>query len=212
MPKISRDEVLSAVHAGLLSSVYHADIIKNLLKRQLSEDVCLTFFVNLEDLTEFKSLVPPEGKNALIGVTENMAQALNLDIDTLYDASTLHDRYSVETMSTVLNRLSDSDYFEDSEIPMVCLSSCIDTNLFGASGILSKTAQHAVFDLLGTSDLYVLPSSIYEVLCVPKSDAYTPNELLGMIREINENMVLTGDRLSDSLFTLENGNLVSVSC
>lgn len=49
------------------------------------------------------------------------------------------------------------------------------------------------------NDLYILPSSIHEVLLLPVSMG-TPEELAGIVKEVNRTLVLPEERLSDSVY------------
>ena len=47
------------------------------------------------------------------------------------------------------------------------------------------------------SDLYILPSSVHEVIIVPKKNAFDKSELADMVREVNEQGVSQDEILSD---------------
>ena len=61
-------------------------------------------------------------------------------------------------------------------------------------------------------DLFVLPSSIHEVIIVPKTDFITKDELKTMVCEVNASEVDECDRLSDNVYIFEkNGNTLSIA-
>lgn len=76
----------------------------------------------------------------------------------------------------------------------------------GAAAMLNKEVLESISEKLG-SDLYILPSSIHEVIVVPK-DAIemSPKELSSMVKEINAESVLPEEQLSDSVYSYEKGN------
>lgn len=90
------------------------------------------------------------------------------------------------------------ELFELSEmtVPLFCLTN--EDRCFAASMILDGELMKSVGKVLG-EDLYVLPSSIHEVLLVPASyvDGYA--ELQQIVTEINEEMVAEEEILSDKV-------------
>ncbi|MGN0435510.1 MAG: DUF5688 family protein, partial [Wujia sp.] len=50
------------------------------------------------------------------------------------------------------------------------------------------------------SDLYILPSSIHEVLLVPVKDNWNRDELSELVRDVNENVLEQMDFLSDNIY------------
>ena len=50
------------------------------------------------------------------------------------------------------------------------------------------------------SDLYILPSSVHEVILIPCSLSPTIEELTCMVREINRTEVSETERLSDQVY------------
>ena len=58
-------------------------------------------------------------------------------------------------------------------------------------------------------DLYVLPSSVHEVILIPCSQAPERSELAEMVREINQHELAPSERLSDNVYrySLEKGTL-----
>lgn len=68
----------------------------------------------------------------------------------------------------------------------------------GAAAMLFAETFLELAERLG-SDLYILPSSIHEVLLLPVSMG-TPEELAGIVKEVNRTLVLPEERLSDRVY------------
>ncbi len=75
-------------------------------------------------------------------------------------------------------------------------------NLFGASSMIYTQSLKEISERFETG-LYIMPSSIHEVIVVPKHDCSDPEYMMTMIREINQTSVDVEDRLSDSLYYYE---------
>lgn len=56
------------------------------------------------------------------------------------------------------------------------------------------------------SDLYILPSSVHEVIIVPKKNAFDKTELADMVREVNEQGVSQDEILSDNVYEYNRKN------
>ena len=72
------------------------------------------------------------------------------------------------------------------------------TGINGAVSMLYENELHKLANQM-EDDLYVLPSSIHEVIAVPASMG-NPNELAEMVSEINMNQVALEERLSNQVY------------
>ena len=72
-------------------------------------------------------------------------------------------------------------------------------NLFGASAILYSDYLEEWAEEL-ECDLYVIPSSVHELLVMPVAHAYSGEEITEMIREINRTQVAREEILSDHVY------------
>ena len=77
----------------------------------------------------------------------------------------------------------------------------IITNDYGLNGAVNMLYEDNLHKLAGelNDDLYILPSSVHEVICVPASTA-TPEDLAQMVLEINMNQVALEERLSNQVY------------
>lgn len=82
-------------------------------------------------------------------------------------------------------------------IPMYVLSN--KNRVEGASCILYPDLVKNFADKLG-NDLYIIPSSIHEMLLLPVKEFEEAGEIKSMIKEINETQVRDEEVLSDSLY------------
>lgn len=113
---------------------------------------------------------------------------------------------SIEELVKVANRNMDIDIVNMSELfdvftPFGSVDITIITNkkkMYGAGTIFKTDVFRDIADAHG-KDLYILPSSIHEVLII---DAITEDVdyLINMVREINEGFVAPEDRLSDNVY------------
>jgi len=83
-----------------------------------------------------------------------------------------------------------------SDVPMYMISN--DVKIHGASSILYVDELQKLADSLD-SDLYLLPSSIHEVIAMPSSEG-KPEELSSMVHEINFSHVNVSERLSNQVY------------
>lgn len=74
-----------------------------------------------------------------------------------------------------------------------------DIGLNGATAILDSEKMEQIVDELG--EFYILPSSIHELLLMPKGNTQmSPFELSEMVQEVNGIQVLPHERLSDHVY------------
>lgn len=70
---------------------------------------------------------------------------------------------------------------------------------FGAAMLLNTPALKKLADRLG-SDLYLLPSSVHEILAVCPDQDINASSLMNMVYEVNNSAVAPEDYLSDSVY------------
>lgn len=82
-----------------------------------------------------------------------------------------------------------------------------DTAPNGAVVILYNNMRQQIAHTLGTNDFYIIPSSVHELLCLPKS--YAPiEEILAQVKSINATIVDDNDFLADDIFEFNENNIL----
>lgn len=72
----------------------------------------------------------------------------------------------------------------------------------GAATIMNRNALRAFTQKYRTNMLFVLPSSIHEMMIVPYDSHYNLDKLSAMVKEINETQVAPEERLTDRAYIL----------
>lgn len=106
------------------------------------------------------------------------------------------------TMVEVMLGLKDKDFEEsieltrelENEYPMYILSNKININ--GAISMIVRDRLDVICDALNVDDIYILPSSVHEVIIIPKTPDLSAEFLQGMIESVNETAVEDEDYLS----------------
>ncbi len=93
--------------------------------------------------------------------------------------------------------LSPEELFETNTVPMYVLTN--RQQYFGASCLLYPNVLSQISQNFRDS-LYVLPSSIHEVILIPASFAESPKELAKIVQEVNLTEVAQDEILSDSVY------------
>lgn len=73
---------------------------------------------------------------------------------------------------------------------------------FGAVNILNPEITEKLKEIIG-GDYYVLPSTVHEMILVPKGEYVDARELGILVREVNGHMVDREDRLSDHIYEMD---------
>ena len=91
-----------------------------------------------------------------------------------------------------------SDYSSSGKIsPMYVAGNTY--GLGGAAWLLQRDELRTLSRKLNTS-LYILPSSIHELIIIPYSDRISKNDLLTMVQEVNSTQVATDEFLADNVY------------
>lgn len=86
----------------------------------------------------------------------------------------------------------------DADTPMFIQTNNAGIN--GAATILYKESLADFCDEKGVSELFILPSSLHEVILIPKDESMSGEMLQSMVAEVNETQVAEDERLSNSLY------------
>lgn len=102
-----------------------------------------------------------------------------------------------ELADDILQKLSEEDFLLAEEIPLKILSN--GRHQFGAAcmlypGVLKKIAEDS------GADLYILPSSVHEVILMADTGREDPGKLAEMVKEVNSAQVLPEEVLSDHVY------------
>jgi hypothetical protein len=160
----------------------------------------------------FKIGCDVSGSAGAIPVKKDMLENWGIDFDTLKSQAikNISGKEYVLPMSEMLHDMAEKNGFELD--PMIELGSApeffILTNrekLLGASQLLNKEILAILYDKFG--EYYILPSSIHEVLIIPKSLGGSVEELKEMVITVNENELLPADKLSDNVFEYVDGEV-----
>lgn len=83
------------------------------------------------------------------------------------------------------------------------------TRMYGAATILYKDVLEKCSKALA-ANLFILPSSVHEVILLPDEGQITKEKLKEMVREVNETQIEPQEILSDSVyyFSLETGSVI----
>ena len=175
--------------------------------RELLRDVPYIPFHDLSIV--FQCLVSEERfGNASILIHNVHLQLWKVNARELYECalenSPLLQGYELAEMNTVREEMKalggiDDEEIEDmqQEVPMYVLSN--KSRINGASCILYKDILKD-FAMVVDKDLYVLPSSIHEVILLPSDGTQESEQLKEMVREINQSQVEKEEVLSDSVY------------
>ena len=169
-------------------------------------DLCVLFFIYVDSL---------EGACGSILIKNDMFEYWNIDISKLYNDALENTKrlFDIKIMDLnevfkeIVSRHCDKDSAEydmlmeqiesDLEIPMYVLTNSVKT--YGATGIL-YTEELEAFAKTVDSDLYILPSSVHELIVIPVWEEADNERLLSMVRQVNSTEVPADEVLSDSVY------------
>ena len=136
-------------------------------------------------------------------IDENIQKKWNISEEQLYSIAYENTLMvfppTIENIKNVLEQMCDCNMGAE-EVPMYVLTCQMQS--FGSVGILFNDVL-AAFAQKIDNDFYILPSSVHELILVPKSDDFNPKDMQSTVREINATQVRAQEVLSDSIYLFD---------
>jgi hypothetical protein len=130
-----------------------------------------------------------------------MLQRFNISAEELEQAAaenTARSDFEIFNIMEIMNRMQGVDYEPDgAEPPMYVLTN--RTKSYGATVMLCGSLFAELADKYN-SDLYILPSSVHEVIAIPANLGMAPEELKGMVEAVNNEQVAEPELLSGTVY------------
>lgn len=188
----------------LLQSVPHKKIL----------DLALVFYCLIEQ---------GELGNATALIYNSHMESWKVDEDTLYQIAIENTpkllKSDIKRMADIIRELfvqGENNLTEDEIIDIVEKSDCQDasadmfvlTNSSKINGAACMLYDNVLNDFANSinSDLYILPSSIHEVIIVPQVNNLDKNDLCQMVKEVNSEGVAADEILSDHVYIYNRTN------
>lgn len=194
--EILKDKLQIPAHARL--AVCSTDWNRELLEELPHKNVAGT------DLSVFVKVYC--NSNVSMRVTHTFLKHSGLNEKALFDSARENSEkeYTVVLLSELLQKKMGLETAPFTERPAAVVTNRAHREGAAAitdSGTLTKAAQ-----ILGTDRVYILPSSIHELLLFDAKD-WNPQELIQMVQRVNSDMVRPRDRLSDGMYLFAEGQL-----
>lgn len=150
----------------------------------------------------YVNLGESEMGQATVRVTNQLLHRYGISMEELFAQAMENTKEQsplrIQSMDEVMREMLGEDMpLPVSESPMYVISN--PQRLNGATVILYPDALKEIREKVG-SDYYILPSSVHELLAIPKGEAPSKAELRKMVREINESQVEPQERLSGEVY------------
>ena len=173
------------------------------------DDLAVTYCIMLGDNENGSMSVPITNQiMETWGVTqEDLRRIAQENCDTL-TPSKFMSMNAVMTDMMVPQIMSDYGVDREEAIKMVNDMVPTDDKLFvltnnqklnGAAALLDEKMMEQIAERVG-NDFYILPSSVHEVLIVPKEAGMDLKDLEAMVQEVNATQVAPEDKLTDSVY------------
>lgn len=143
---------------------------------------------------------PQTPERPFFNITDWELEDAGLSEEDLFSAAIENSKpnFEIRTMNDLLVALApEGVQVEVPEVPPLYVGTSRDKR-YGAAVLLFPEQFRVLGEKFG--DLYVLPSSVHEVLLTPVNGSMTKAELDGMVYEINRQEVVPWERLADHVF------------
>lgn len=147
------------------------------------------------------------GRSATALIYNNNLKNWNVTIDDVYKAALKNTPYllhsKISSMAALFEKCGVNVDGEEVDlkdyVPSDMYVLTNESKLNGAACILYENVLYDFAQKLG-ADLYILPSSVHEVILLPKLSMFEKDELVNMVKEVNTEGVAADEVLSDHVY------------
>ena len=137
-----------------------------------------------------------------VTIDNAIMKSINLSLDELHRIAMKNTKEQMPGqiigMSTLLHQMSDGLYPEDEDETMYVITNT--KKIFGASAILQEELLSDFCNSINVNSLYIIPSSVHEMILLPCTRATSVNEINRIINEVNSTKVDAQDVLSSNCY------------
>lgn len=185
------------IYPMIVSAEDNEEMLRALVSKPFL-DLAVIMYIRLDDILQI-------GGEATVKVSKEMISSLNVSEEEAYDAAMNNmksDGYNVQDIFTVIRDRIDEDIPDDVNREKMFVMTNADKR-YGAVGILDFVG---VVSELEETNIYILPSSVHELLLVPEATDVDVSMLKNMVIEVNESTVSREEKLSDSVYYYNSGS------
>ena len=201
-PEFSEDYVKDNVFMVMANTESNRDLLKDIPHREVND--CSVFYRLLMEKTsegvastilnnDLAVLAGMSEQELFLAASENTKKILPVKIQSMTDII-----IGMMTKDGMPKEIAEA-FIEDvgpADVPMWVITN--ESGINGAVNMLYDENLQSLAKKVG-DDLYILPSSIHEVICVPASLG-EPKELAEMVQDVNMTCVNLEDRLSNQVY------------
>ena len=163
------------------------NVFKTVISQELADQAQACIIGRFFDLP---IVVMVEEPNKLVGIMTNQWLEKTGHTKDWAEAQCLSREYEVQSIADALHFLGGMDVDEDSVDLMVATNSLDQTMSFGSFGASILVDEKGLETIRKQaekeqSDLYILPSSVHEVLLLPAYESFEVKELASIVRDVN---------------------------
>ncbi len=200
--KLNVEEIPEKVLFSLINAEQNKELLANRPHRMF-HDLAIVYDYMIEWIPGLETMSSP--------ITNEFAKYLGLDEQALFELAKENTQRifptEIKPMRYVIMEMMDNDIVPYDLKEVLEQELGTDELMFvitnkarhkGAAAILYEEGLHDLAELY-KDDLYILPSSIHEVIVIPSNDQ-TPEALAEMVEEINATQVDIDERLSNQVY------------
>ena len=212
----ANDSFMPTIYINYLYELYEEKIIFQFINTEQNKDFLKTIphrnFQDLSIIYRWVVDINDDGISSTI-VNNDLMNSWKITEDQLFKLAKENTKtllpFKVQTMKEVVCEIlkkqnididnEESKYFLDSmdDVEMYVITN--NKGINGAISIVYKECLHELAEKLN-SNLYILPSSVHEVIAIKASLNQSPKDLLEMVKEVNLNEVAINEVLSDNIY------------
>ncbi len=188
---LNKDYILGKVEFKLVNKEMNKELLEEVPHREFL-DLAVMYVVVVER---------DENGVASFLVRNEMLEAYGLTMEELEEAAvknTYNAGFEKTSMTQIMAQMTGCDMgLSEEDNPMYIISNRARYN--GANAMLFTQMFEDLAEKY-ESDLFILPSSIHEVLAIPVMAGMSENYLRGIVNEVNSTQVSMEERLSNSVY------------
>lgn len=188
------EAVKSRIYPRLINTAAHSDYIETHPHTEVA-DLSVTYAVRVEETAD--------------GIAEavidyHLQECWNVSTEDIHEAAMVNIAKTAPIFGNIEDMLFNHEggtIEEAKDIDEVCVPLYIlttPTKCKGATMVLNTKVMESIIDRFG--EVYIIPSSVDEVLILPKSFGREVSDLVKMVKEVNATEVRPEDRLSDNIY------------